>query len=73
MNATRVPQPAPPTPPDRILLEMSDAEARVLYFISLRNLIIPAAIAKEYPGEFVPVRNFQDALSRALSCVGVSC
>lgn len=29
MNATRVPQ--PPEPPDRILLEMSEEEAQILY------------------------------------------
>ena len=35
MNATRVPQ-SVPTPPDRILLKMSEEEARVLYRVCIK-------------------------------------
>ena len=70
MNATRVPQSVPP-PPDRILLEMSAEEADVLYFITCRNTIIPAALTQSgYASDASRVEHFQDALRPVLYGVG---
>ena len=57
MNATCVPQPVP-TPPDMILLEMSEEEAQILY-----------RVCNEYPMN-MPV-DIRYAIVRALSAAWV--
>jgi len=64
------PMPMPPPEKD-VQLTLTLKEARILYFLSKRDLTVPNAILREYPSWRDPVKGLLHDLYRTLFTAGV--